>query len=163
MKNQNIENTEVATVDNGAVAVVENGADITPHTIDELTNVGSSFFCSIKDDGTRESKVKIYNALNTQGEQLSDHLNEELKIVDVSAHTINVMDKTTGELSQTLRTVLIAEDGTTYQAVSGGVISSLQKIFAIVGFPSWVDEPVIVKPVNVKTNNGFKVLTLELV
>lgn len=161
MKNQNIENTEVATVDNGVVAV-ENNGDIATYTIDDLTNVNSSFFCSIQDDGTRESKVKIYNALNTQGEQLSDHLNEELKIVDVSAHTINVMDKT-GELSQTLRTVLIAEDGTTYQAVSGGVISSLQKIFAIVGFPSWKDEPVVLKPVNVKTNNGFKVLTLELV
>ena len=145
------------------VAVVENGVDLTPHTIDELTNVESSFFCSIKDDGTRASKIKIYNALNTQGEQLSDHINEELEIVDISAHTIKVVDNSTGELTQTLRTVLIAKDGTTYQAVSSGVISSLQKIFAIVGFPSWVDEPVIVKPVNVKTNNGFKVLTLELV
>lgn len=145
------------------VAVVENGADLTPHTIDELTKVERSFFCSIKDDGTRASKVKIYNALNTQGEQLSDHINEELEIVDISAHAIKVVDNSTGELTQTLRTVLIAKDGTTYQAVSSGVISSLQKIFAIVGFPSWVDEPVIVKPVNVKTNNGFKVLTLELV
>lgn len=162
MKNQNIENTEVATVDNGVVAV-ENNGDIAAFTIDDLKNVNSAFFCSIQDDGTRESKVKIYNVLNTQGEQLSDHLNEELKIVDVAAHTINVMDKMTGELSQTLRTVLIAEDGTTYQAVSGGIISSLQKIFAIVGFPSWKDEPVVLKPVNVKTNNGFKVLTLELV
>lgn len=162
MKNQNIENTEVATVENGVVAV-ENTGDIASFTIDDLTNVNASFFCSIEDDGTRESKVKIYNALNTQGEQLSDHINEELKIVDVSAHTINVVDKATGELSQTLRTVLIAEDGTTYQAVSGGVISSLQKIFAIVGFPTWKDEPVILKPINVKTNNGYKVLTLELV
>lgn len=145
------------------VAVVKNCADLAPHTIDELTNVESSFFCSIKDDGTRASKIKIYNALNTQGEQLSDHINEELEIVDISAHTIMVVDNSTGELTQTLRTVLIAKDGITYQAVSSGVISSLQKIFAIVGFPSWVDEPVIVKPVNVKTNNGFKVLTLELV
>lgn len=145
------------------VAVVENVADLTPHTIDELTNVESSFFCSIKDDGTRASKIKIYNALNTQGEQLSDHINEELEIVDISAHTIKVVDNSTGELTQTLRTVLIAKDGTTYQAVSSGVISSLQKIFAIVGFPTWIDEPVIVKPVNVKTNNGYKVLTLELV
>ena len=161
MKNQNIENTEVATVDNGVVAV-ENNGDIATYTIDDLTNVNSAFFCSIQDDGTRASKVKIYNALNTQGEQLSDHINEELKIVDVSAHTINVVDKTTGELSQTLRTVLIAEDGTTYQAVSGGVISYKCKT-AIVGFPSWKDEPVVLKPVNVKTNNGFKVLTLELV
>lgn len=162
MKNQNIENTEVATIDNGVVAV-ENNGDIVTYTIDDLTNVNSSFFCSIKDDGTRESRVKIYNALNTQGEQLSDHINEELEIVDISAHTIKVVDNSTGELTQTLRTVLIAKDGTTYQSVSSGVISSLQKIFAIVGFPSWVDEPVIVKPVNVKTNNGFKVLTLELV
>ena len=162
MKKENIESAEVATVENGVVAV-ENTGDIASFTIDDLTNVNASFFCSIEDDGTRESKVKIYNALNTQGEQLSDHINEELKIVDVSAHTINVVDKATGELSQTLRTVLIAEDGTTYQAVSGGVISSLQKIFAIVGFPTWKDEPVILKPINVKTNNGYKVLTLELV
>lgn len=131
--------------------------------LENLKNPSSSYYCSIIDDDTRASKIKIYNAVSTAGEQLLDHINEVLEIVDVAAHPVRLPDQNTGEIKDLLRTVLIAKDGTTYQAVSGGVVSSLQAIYAIVGAPSWIEEPLKIKVKQETTSNKFKVTTLELV
>ena len=130
--------------------------------LDDLKNPTTSFFCSIENDGTRASKVAIYNALNSDGESLIDHVGEVLEITDVAAHNVKLMDKETGEITDTLRTVLVSKDGTTYSCVSSGVIESLKKVFAIVGAPSWKDEPVKMVPTEIKTRNGYRVLTLSL-
>lgn len=128
-----------------------------------LKNPSQNFFCSIQDDGTRQSKIRIYNAVNSAEEQLIDHINEELDIVDVVAHPVVLPDMQTGEMIQCLRTVLIDVNGIGYQAVSEGVTSSLGKIFAIVGLPSWVDDPLRVKVKQLTTKKGFKVTNLELI
>lgn len=148
---------------NNEIMTVDNPSDVAELHVDDLTNSVNNFYCSISNSGSREDEVKIYNALNSASEQLSDHRNEVIDIVDVAAHPIKVVSKATGELVNTLRVVLIDKDGVCYQAVSIGVVSSLQKIFSIIGMPSWNDNPVKVKPVEIKTNNGFKVLSLELV
>lgn len=127
-----------------------------------LKNPTTEFFCSINDDGTRASKVAIYNSINNDGEKLIDHCGETLEITDVAAHGVSLADEKTGEINEVLRVVLIATDGTTYSCVSSGVIESLKKIFAIVGVPSWKDEPVKIIPTEVRTKQGRRVLTLVL-
>lgn len=141
-------------------ANIEDIADV--NELYSLKNPQTNFFCSIVNDGSIEQKVKIYNALNKKGESLSDHVNETLDIVDVACHGVKLVDAVTGEITEALRTVLISKNGNTYEAVSQGVVSSLQKIFAIIGFPSW-EEGLKIKPVNVKTRQKYTVLTLELV
>ena len=149
------ESTEVMTVERHDIASVD--------LINELKNPTSSFFCSIPDDGTRKSKVAIYNAVNTQDEQLADHIGEVLEITDVVAHPVKLVDAD-GVVVEALRTVLVDVNNVKYGAVSAGITSSLQKIFAIVGMPSWKDEPVKMKIKQVKTSNGVnKVNTIELV
>ncbi len=120
------------------------------------------FFSSIVDDGSRESKVAIYNAMNDVDAKISDFVGETLEIVDVIAHSIDMLDEQTGEVIKSVRTVLVGKDGTNYQAVSGGVVSSLQKIFNIVGYPSWKDNPIKVIPREQRTRRGFRTLTLVL-
>ena len=149
-----VQTTEVVTI---------NKQDLSVADVSILTEAQESFYCSIPDDGTRKSKIQIYNAINSADEQLSEHTKEVLEITDVAAHPITLPDMNTGEVIQCLRIILIDKNGKTYQAVSNGVASSLQKIFAIIGKPSWKDEPVKIKPVEQKTSNNFKVLTLELV
>lgn len=150
------ENTAVMTVNHADLSTVD--------MLSDLKNPESAFFCSIIDDGTRKSKIAIYNAVNTQDTQLADHIGEVLEIVDVVAHPVRLTDTETGEITDALRTVLIDSKGIKYGAVSAGITSSLQKIFAIVGMPSWVDEPVKMRVKQVKTNNGAnKVNTIELV
>lgn len=159
---QNNETNNVAVEETTEVVTV-NKADLSVADVSILSEATTQFFCSIPDDGTRKSKIAIYNAINSADEQLSDHTNEVLEITDVAAHPIVLTDMNTGEINQCLRIILIDKTGKTYQAVSQGVASSLQKIFAIIGKPSWKDEPVKMKAVNQTTSNKFKVLTLELV
>ena len=143
--------------------MVANSADVAgAGMLSAFQNTETSVFASIKDDGSRESKVAIFNAVNAPNEKLDDHKGEVLAIRDVVAHPISLVDENTGELVNALRCVLIAEDGTGYEAVSMGIASSLQKIFAIVGQPTW--EPALkLKVVEQKTRKGFKTNTIELV
>ena len=146
-------NNELTVMDNASVDLVE-----------QLKNPNGKFFCSIQDDGTRKTKVAIYNAINGADESLGEHINEVLEIVDVVAHPVTLVDEETGEINEVLRTVLIDKNGKAYTAVSEGVTNSLARIFSIIGMPSWKDEPVKMKLKQIKTRNGNnKVNTLELV
>ena len=132
--------------------------------VEQLKNPTGSFFCSIKDDGSRKSKVAIYNAVNGADESIADHIGEVLEVVDVVAYPVTITDEETGEIMEALRTVLVTKDGKAYTAVSQGITNSLSRIFSIVGMPSWKDEPVKMKIKQVKTRNGNnKVNTIELV
>ena len=132
--------------------------------VDTLKNPMGQFYCSIEDDGSRESKVKIFNAVNSADSNIADHIGEVLEIVDVVAHPVELADEETGEIIQALRAVLIDVNGISYAAVSQGITSALSKVFSIVGPPSWKEHPVKMKLKQVKTRNGNnKVNTIELV
>ena len=150
------QNTEVMTVQRNDLATID--------MLSQLTDPNGQFFCSIKDDGTRKSKVAIFNAVNGADESLGDHIGEVLEVVDVVAHPVTLTHEETGEIINALRTVLITKDGKTYTAVSQGITHALARVFSIVGMPSWKDEPVKMKIKQIKTRNGNnKVNTIELV
>lgn len=130
-------------------------------SVENLQNPNGNFYCSIVDDGSRQAKVATYNALSGEGTPLSDVIGATLEIVDVVAHEIILRDDEKGDI-KSVRVVLIAKDGNLYTAVSEGVMSSLQRIFNIVGMPSWKDEPLAIVPRLVKTRRGYRVLNLEL-
>lgn len=151
------------TNDNAVITVNRNDL-ATTEMLEQLTNPNGQFFCSLKDDGTRKSKIAIFNAINGADEALGDHIGEVLEVTDVVAHPVTLTDEDTGEIINALRTVLITKDGKTYTAVSQGVTNALARVFSIVGMPSWKDEPVKMKVKQIKTRNGNnKVNTIELV
>lgn len=150
-------------MNNNEIATVSNKEDLAPAALLEgFNNPGTQFFCSIENDGTRESAARIYNAVNRKGEPLDDHKNETLEIVDIAAHPVSLVDENTGEVVQALRVVMIDKDGKNYDAVSQGIASSLQKIFGIVGMPTY-NPPLALRVVEQKTRKGFKTNTIELV
>jgi hypothetical protein len=158
MENTNTSNNEIMVVKSDIAQV---------DLINELKNPNSNFYCSIADDGTRKSKVAIFNAINGADESLGDHIGEVLEIVNVVAHPVSLVDEETGEEVNCLRTVLIDKKGVTYTAVSQGITSALSRIFSLIGSPdggAWEKEPVKMKIKQVKTRNGNnKVNTIELV
>ena len=135
--------------------------------LDQFKNPEGNFYCSIADNGTRASKVAIFNAINNAEENLADHINEVLEITHVVAHPVTLTDEETGEVITALRTVLIDKNGKAYQAVSGGVANAISRIISIIGEPTngaWEKEPVKMRVKQVKTRNGNnKVNTIELV
>lgn len=135
--------------------------------LDDFKDPKSKFFCSIVDDGTRDSKIAIYNAINSADENVADHIGEILEIKHIVAHPVQLVDEKTGEVVHALRCVLIDKNDKAYQAVSGGIANSLTRIMGIMGDPSdgsWEKNPVKMKIKQVKTRNGMnKVNTVELV
>ena len=135
--------------------------------LEQFKDPNGNFYCSIQDDGSRASKVAIFNAINGADESLADHINEILEITNVVAHPVTLTDEETGEVINALRVVLIDKNGKAYQAVSGGIANAISRIISIIGDPAtgaWEKEPVKMRVKQVKTRNGNnKVNTLELV
>lgn len=155
MNNEN-QNTNLVAQSQGDVAPV--------NLLESLTNSQNALFCTIKDDGTRESKKKIYNAISNVTAAIGDVIGETLEVTNVIAHPITIVDEQSGEVIDALRTVLITKDGKAYDGVSQGITNALSRIFSIMGMPPWDDEPVKMKIKQVKTRNGNnKVNTIELV
>ena len=148
------ENKELLTINREDIAA--------PTQIDMLTDPTASFYCSIPNDGTRDSAIKIYNAINNKGESLDENKGKILEIVNVAAHPVNITDETTGEIVEALRIIMVDKNNTNYDAVSQGIASSLQKIFGIVGQPPF-NPPLKLKVVEQKTRKGFKTNVIELV
>lgn len=139
----------------------------TVEMMEQLMSGEIQFYSSMQDDGTRKSKVDIYNAISREDKKIGDCINEVLNIVDVVAHPITLVDEETGEVINTIRTILIDDKGVNYVGVSGGITNALSRIFAIIGRPdngAWKDEPVKMKIKQIATRNGNnKVNTIELV
>ena len=130
--------------------------------LDMLKNTDSAFMSTIVDDGTRESKVAIYNAVNGDGENLSDHIGKVINVENYVAHPVSLVDPKTGEVTEALRIVLVTTEGECYASVSTGVLSSLQKICGIMGAAPWTGGNPM-KATKVKTRSGYETITLTLV
>jgi hypothetical protein len=76
------------------------------------------------------------------------------------AHNVDLTDSATGEITSSVRIVLVTTDGETIGTVSKGIFSSLQAITSIVGVPPWENGiRMRIKPVT--TRNGYRTLVLE--
>lgn len=156
MENKVIEETGMVVLSNDDIAKVD--------LIESLKNPTNQLYCSIENDGSRNSQIAIYNAISSAEKKIADCINETIEVVDVAAHPVDLLDENTGEVLTVLRTILIDKKGVAYAAVSQGITNSLSRIFSIVGQPSWKNNPVKMKIKQVQTRNDTnKVLTIELV
>jgi len=68
--------------------------------------------------------------------QLSLHVGQTIRATDLVAHTVEVADPKTGELTKALRIIIVGDDGESYASVSKGVLSSLRRIVSQLGPPA---------------------------
>lgn len=154
--------TQVVTAEASApvAAVVPAESQYPSTVVDTFTGRSVQLYSSIVDDGTRESKIKIYNAMNETDAKLSDCVNMTLEITDLVAFPVDIVQED-GEIISAMRMIFVGVDGKTYASVATGVFSSLQKIIGVVGPAPWT--PALkLTPINQPTRNGFKTLTLRL-
>lgn len=150
-------------LENQLVSMEEARLNTVPSDIERLAQTGApQFYCSIPDTGDRSSKVKIYNAINNAAHKIDDVKGQKINVVDIIAHPVSLVADETGEVMNATRIVLVDDKGVGYETVASGVMSSLEKIFGIVGMPSY-DPPLGVVPREQKTRKGYKTLTLDLV
>lgn len=87
------------------------------------------------------SKQQSFNMLKGQDKKLS--VGDELTMVGVIFHPCQVKTQS-GEYEEHIRTVILADDGTTYGSVSNGIFREMKEIISFFGVPS-VDFPITIK------------------
>lgn len=142
---------------NKAVATTENRA---AGAVSNLTNGVASLYSSIKGD-TQAEKIKILEAV-TDPEPLSEHLNETINLKHVIVQATQITDDKTGEVSDVLRTILIAEDGTAYAAISTGLFQYLKNLFDIVGQPADWEGPLAIQVFEKRGRSGYRYMTVKM-
>lgn len=112
------------------------------------------------DTSTREGKIKLYSALQN-AEKLDEHLNEPLEMVNAVAQAVQVTDDKTGEISNSVRVIIVTDDGNAYAAISPTLAAGLNTMFGIFGTPNAWTEPLAIKVVERRSRRGFKFFSIE--
>lgn len=141
---------------------------VTVGLLEEMKNTKLSIYCSMENDGKRDTQVTIYNAINNCDTPLSAQQNLTLEVIDIAAYPVQLYDKETGEIFESLRIIFICKNGETYFATSQGILNSVRKIFMTVGMPdggAWHKNPVKIKVLRKRTRSEQEryVNILELV
>lgn len=129
--------------------------------VSSLNHGEVSVYSSIKGDDFA-TKARVL-AATTNAIPLSDHLGETIMLKDVVVQAIEVADEQSGEMQEAARIILLAEDGTSYAAVSGGIFKALTNMFGILGEPATWPHALPVQIVEEKGRKGFKYFTVKLV
>lgn len=159
--NMNTEN--IVPVSPAELAEIKHNA-LDSVTVSSLADPSETrMYCSIKDDGTMQSKARIFNSINSPDKRISDCIGETISLANIVAHPIQLVDENSGELIETMRMVLVDDKGTSYEAVSTGIVNAVARILQIFGQPDTWTGPIKVKPVQKGTRNGNnKVTTLKV-
>lgn len=112
------------------------------------------------DTSTREGKIKLYSALQN-AKKLDEHLNEPLNMTNAVAQAVQVTDDQTGEISNTVRVIIVTADGKAYSATSPTLAAGLNTMFGIFGTPNTWTEPLCIKVVERRSRRGFKFFSIE--
>ena len=112
------------------------------------------------DTSTREGKIKLYSALQN-AEKLDEHLNEPLEMVNAVAQAVQVTDDQTGEVSNTVRVIIVTADNKAYAATSPTLAAGLTTLFGIFGTPNAWSEPLTIKVIERRSRRGFKFFSIE--
>lgn len=127
----------------------------------QFMSTGSTF-CSFQDD-SEEGKIKLFTAMNNPTYRVEEKLNCTIAVKDIYAEAVQLVDEKTGTITDTIRIVLIDENGDSYGCCSMGMFSALKKLMRVFGTPTW-EKPIKVQPYQTPTRNGKnKIFTLRVV
>lgn len=121
---------------------------------DTAFNIPQGYVCTL-DMATDEGKKQVAKALNGSI-PLKDQMNEVINLVGV----ITTPGTRAVSGSECTNNYLVAEDGTVYFSQSDGVTRSLKVIVALWGTKLKAGEPVGVKCIEQKLNNGNTLKTI---
>lgn len=115
------------------------------NAVDALASGKQTVFSTIAGDDF-DSKMRVLEA-TTASLAIADNLNKTIVLKDIVVQIVEMADEQTGELVEVPRTILIADDGVAYHAISKGVFRAVENILGILGSPDKWTAPVPVKVV----------------
>lgn len=103
---------------------------------------------------------KVFELIQTSTGAVADLIGKQIAVKHIVAHSVEIVDEDTGEVTDADRIVLVTPDGQSFACVSNGVRRSLQMIMALTNsMPPW--DPAMVLEVSQKnTNKGRRTYIL---
>ena len=145
--------------ENTAEIVLADTTTNAQNIIDAFQHPDAAVFSTIKVESFTD-RITVVKAM-TNAKKLADNLGKTFALTGWTAQAVDVVQDS-GELSPSVRVVLMADDGTAYDCVSTGIAKALSNFQAVLGEPSSWPEPVKVKAVEEKGRRGFRYTTLVL-
>lgn len=152
---------------NTEIQAVQAQAAIQP-TIQNIVNAGvGAMITSLRaNPGDRAASVRVFNAMNNPNDRVSNHINETISVQDYLIEMTEIEDTDAygnglGSYSTVPRVVLVAPDGTSYQATSYGIANAVRNVALVCGDAPW-QPPVQLKIKQVPTKRG-SMLTVDMV
>lgn len=121
---------------------------------------GSGIMTTVVGEDFASKKITL--AAITNAVPISEHLNETIELENVVMQAVSVVDDD-GIENDAVRVILLDKSGSSYAALSAGLVGSLRDLFGILGQPSTWTEPVSVRVVENKSRRGFRFMKIELV
>lgn len=139
-----------------------------PVSIQNVTNAGiGAVVTSLRaNHNDRAASVRVFNAMNNPTDRVASHINETIEIQDYLVEMVEIEDTDSygnglGTFSVVPRVVLVAPDGTSYQATSYGIANAVRNVAMVCGDAPW-NPPVQLKVKQVPTKRG-SMLTVDMV
>lgn len=137
-------------------------------TIQNITNasVGAMITSLHANPDDRTASVRVFNAMNNPTDRVANHINETIEVQDYLIEMTEIGDTDAygndlDSYSVVPRVVLVAPDGTSYQAVSYGIANAVRNVVVVCGDAPW-QPPVQLKIKQVPTKRG-SMLTMDMV
>ena len=137
-------------------------------SIQNVTNAGiGAMVTSLRaNPNDRAASVRVFNAMNNPTDRVASHINETIEIQDYLVEMVEIEDTDSygnglDTFSVVPRVVLVAPDGTSYQATSYGIANAVRNVAMVCGDAPW-NPPVQLKVKQVPTKRG-SMLTVDMV
>lgn len=137
-------------------------------TIQNIANahVGAMITSLRANSDDRAASARVFNAMNNPADRVANHINETIEVQDYLIEMTEIEDTDAygnglGSYSVVPRVVLVAPDGTSYQAVSYGISNAVRNAVVVCGDAPW-QPPVKFKIKQVPTKRG-SMLTVDMV
>ena len=137
-------------------------------SIQNVTNAGAgAMVTSLRaNPNDRAASVRVFNAMNNPTDRVASHINETIAVQDYLIEMTEIEDTDAygnglGTFSTVPRVVLVAPDGTSYQATSYGIANAVRNVVMVCGDAPW-NPPAQLKVKQVPTKRG-SMLTVDMV
>jgi len=137
-------------------------------TVQNITNAAAgAMITSLRaNPNDRAASVRVFNAMNNPTDRVANHINETIEVQDYLIEMTQIEDTDSygnglGSYSVVPRVVLVAPDGTSYQAVSYGIANAVRNVVIVCGDAPW-NPAVQLKIKQVPTKRG-SMLTVDMV
>ena len=118
-------------------------------------------FADIKGGDTLENKVTVFNATQ-ESVSMSDEYNVPIEVVGVVIKPGQMQDVNTGEVVDSIMTILIDSQGVGHMSHGKAVLSAICNILAQFGLPTEWPEGMRIVPIAQQGRNGYKYTTLKI-